>query len=138
MRVWGRSSAKRAKHCNSSQVGKMISTARLSSGSQPCAKLPAAISSEPASSNSALAGRRQVSLAADHFEHLVPQQRLQLLHRVGHRGLTFVKIFSGLRVSAGIDDGQQGAPLVQRDLWGYGHLSIQLITSVQILVFSIQ
>jgi len=27
-----------------------------------------------------------------------------------------VKIFSGLRVSAGIDDGQQGAPLVQRDL----------------------
>ena len=60
-----------------------------------------------------LAGRRQMRLAADDLEYLHAEQRLDLLHGIGHRRLALVQRFGGLGIAAGIDHGQQGAPLFQ-------------------------
>ena len=98
----------------------MISTASRSSGSQPAARLPAAPSSAPASSSSALARRYrtspvggQMGLAADHLEDLHAQERFDFLHGVGDGGLALVQRGGGLRIAAGVDHGQQRAPLFQ-------------------------
>ena len=71
-----------------------------------------------------LAGRREVRLAADDLEYFDPEERLHLLHGVGHRGLALVQGESGLGVAAGVDHGEQGAPLLQGNTGMGRHISI--------------
>ena len=73
-----------------------------------------------------LSGGRQHRLAAAQLEHLHAEQFLELLDRVGHRRLRAVQAFRRLRVAAGLDHGDERAPLVQRD-FGQRHISIQSI-----------
>jgi hypothetical protein len=61
------------------------------------------------------AGRRQHCLAPCDLESLHSELRFDLLDRVGHRRLALVQRHSRFRVAAGVDDRDQGAPLVQRD-----------------------
>ena len=90
----------------------------------------AARSSAPASSSSARARRYRsrpvgvsTALRPCDLERLHAEQRLELLHGVGHRRLALVQRFGRLRIAAGVDDGEQRAPLLQRDAGDGGHIS---------------
>jgi hypothetical protein len=105
----------------------MISTARWISASQPAdSRLGDQRQRAPVEH---LTGRRELCAAPLQLEDLERQLRLDLLHGVAHRRLALVKALRGLRVAAGVDDGDQGAPLVERDLGGCGHLSKNWIAS---------
>ena len=60
-----------------------------------------------------LAGRRQLRLAPDDLEHLHAAAALDLLHGIGDRGLALVQRRGRLGIAAGVDHGQQGAPLLE-------------------------
>jgi len=118
MCVCGRSSPNRAKHCSNSHVGKTISTARRSSGSQPAASCRPHLQGAASSSND-LARRYRTSPSASgvpcgrHFEGLDAEQGFDLLHRISDRRLALVKDRCGLGIAAGVDHGQKGPPLLQ-------------------------